>query len=96
MFAVWLLVITALVAVVVLLTLGRGGGLPPSRPDDIELDLPVDRPVGQADLSAVRLPMAARGYRMSAVDDLLDRVGVELAARDDRIRELEAGSGDRR
>jgi DivIVA domain-containing protein len=95
MFAVWLLVITTLVAVVVLLTLGRGGGLPATRPDDVELDLPVDRPVGQADLAAVRFPTALRGYRMSVVDDLLDRVGAELAARDARIAELEAGARSR-
>jgi DivIVA domain-containing protein len=93
MFAVWLLVVAALVAAVVLLTLGRGSGLPQARPDDVELDLPVDRPVSEADLAAVRLPMALRGYRMSSVDDLLDRVGVELAARDARIDELEARLG---
>ena len=58
----------------------------------MELDLPVDRPMGQADVAAVRLPLAPRGYRMSPVDDLLDRVGAELAARDARIRELETGS----
>ncbi len=34
--------------------------------------------------------MALRGYRMDEVDDVLDRLGAELALRDARIAELEA------
>lgn len=37
------------------------------------------------DLSAVRLSMALRGYRMSEVDEVLDRLGAELAERDTRL-----------
>ena len=40
--------------------------------------------------TALRLPVAARGYRMADVDDVLDRLGAELAERDARIAELES------
>ena len=96
MFLVWLVVVTAVVAAVVLFTLGRGEGLVDSPADDVEVDLPDDREVSPADLSAVRLPMALRGYRMSAVDDVLDRLAAELAVRDARIRDLESGPGTAR
>ena len=35
-------------------------------------------------------PVTVRGYRMNDVDDVLDRLGAELAERDARIAELEA------
>jgi len=89
MFLVWLGVVAGLLAVVVLLTLGWGGGLPDASPDDVEVDLPVQRAVTVDDVAGLRLPMALRGYRMRDVDDVLDRLGAELAVRDDRIRELE-------
>jgi DivIVA domain-containing protein len=89
-FLVWLSVVAALVALVVLLTLGRGGSLPDAVPDDVEVDLPDDRPLSADEVAVVRLPMALRGYRMRPVDDLLDRLTDELAARDARIRELES------
>ena len=60
-----------------------------SAPDDVVVDLPVDRAVAPDDVATVRLPMALRGYRMAAVDDVLDRLGAELALRDERIRALE-------
>jgi DivIVA domain-containing protein len=42
------------------------------------------------DLHTIRLPTALRGYRMQEVDDVLDRLALELSARDARIAELEA------
>jgi DivIVA domain-containing protein len=57
-------------------------------PDDADLELPSTRLVSE-DLRAVRFAMVFRGYRMSQVDDVLDRVGEELAARDERIADLE-------
>lgn len=89
MFVVWLGLVAGVLAVVVLLTLGRGGGWTETLPDDVEVDLPVDRAVSADDVATVRLPMALRGYRMSDVDDLLDRLASELAIRDARIQELE-------
>lgn len=64
--------------------------------DRADLDLPADGPVRADDLDRVRFGMALRGYRMSEVDDLLDRVAAELRERDERIRELSADPPTRR
>ncbi|MFI2185043.1 DivIVA domain-containing protein [Streptomyces sioyaensis] len=90
----WFLLI-AMVVVVAAVTLvvvggGDGGGLRDSEPDRLHDPLPEDRPLGRADVEAVRLPVTVRGYRMNDVDDVLDRLGAELAERDARIAELEA------
>ncbi|AUG79528.1 DivIVA domain-containing protein [Kitasatospora sp. MMS16-BH015] len=87
-------VIVAAMAVVVggtaLVALGGGGVLPEAEHDRIAARLPQDRALGRTDVDELRLPMALRGYRMDEVDDVLDRLGVELARRDERIAELEA------
>ncbi|MEV6211665.1 DivIVA domain-containing protein [Kitasatospora sp. NPDC051914] len=89
-------VIVAAMAVVVggaaLVALGGGGTLPEALPDRIAARLPQDRPLGRHDVDELRLPMALRGYRMDEVDNVLDRLGVELALRDARIAELEAAA----
>ncbi|MGW1376750.1 DivIVA domain-containing protein [Streptomyces sp. NPDC002446] len=90
----WFLLI-AMVVVVAAVTLvvvggGDGGGLRDSEPDRLYDPLPQDRPVARADVDAVRLAVTVRGYRMDDVDDVLDRLGAELAERDARIAELEA------
>ncbi|GAA2578148.1 DivIVA domain-containing protein [Streptomyces tubercidicus] len=90
----WFLLI-AMVVVVAAVTLvvvggGDGGGLRDSEPDRLLDPLPGDRPVARADVDAVRLPVTVRGYRMTDVDDVLDRLSAELAERDARIAELEA------
>lgn len=43
------------------------------------------------DLERVRFGVTLRGYAMSQVDDLLERLGREIAERDARIAELEQG-----
>ncbi|MGP3635375.1 DivIVA domain-containing protein [Streptomyces sp. 24-1644] len=90
----WFLLLTmvVVVAAVTLAVVGGGGSpvlqdVPPERLVD---PLPATRPVGRADVEALRLPMAARGYRMVDVDEALDRLGAELAERDARIAELES------
>ncbi|WP_185302630.1 DivIVA domain-containing protein [Streptomyces finlayi] len=90
----WFLLLTmvVVVAAVTLAVVGGGGSpvlqdVPPERLTD---PLPATRPVGRADVDALRLPMAARGYRMVDVDEALDRLGAELAERDARIAELES------
>ncbi|MEW1659993.1 DivIVA domain-containing protein [Streptomyces sp. NPDC093707] len=94
----WFMLI-AMVVVVAAVTLvvvgggdagGEGGGLRDAEPTALYDPLPQDRPLDRADMEAVRLPVAVRGYRMDDVDDVLDRVGAELAERDARIAELEA------
>ncbi|HET6634011.1 MAG TPA: DivIVA domain-containing protein [Streptomyces sp.] len=94
----WFLLISLVVviAAVALAVLGSGdghgrtatGGLADTEPDRLEDPLPPDRPLGRADVEALRLPTGARGYRMREVDDVLDRLGAELAERDARIAEL--------
>lgn len=85
-----LLALVAVVSVAALIALGGGGGLSEAPPDRLDHPLPLDRPVDRADVDAVRLPLAVRGYRMSEVDDVLDRVAAELTQRDARIADLEA------
>lgn len=58
---------------------------PPDRPD---VDLPAGHVVAE-DLRSVRFGMVFRGYRMSEVDEVLERLGSELAERDARIADLE-------
>ncbi|MEV0924145.1 hypothetical protein AB0I99_03245 [Streptomyces spongiicola] len=90
----WFLLI-AMVVVVAAVTLAVVGGgdrevLPEVAPERLVDPLPVARPVGRADIEALRLPVTARGYRMLDVDEVLGRLGAELAERDARIAELES------
>lgn len=96
----WFLLITlvVIVTVVTLAVVGSGdgsgrtasGGLTDAPPDLLDEPLPPERPVGRAEVDALRLPVGVRGYRMDQVDDVLDRLGAELAERDARIAELES------
>ncbi|WP_053640891.1 MULTISPECIES: hypothetical protein [unclassified Streptomyces] len=97
----WFLLITMVVVVAAVTLAVVGGGdsevLPDVAPEQLVDPLPVSRPVDRADVEALRLPVAARGYRMADVDDVLVRLGAELAERDARIAELEealTGAGD--
>jgi DivIVA domain-containing protein len=85
---VWVVVVAALLVGVVLLALGRGDGLSDQELDDVVIDFPTDRPLVASDVESVRLPLALRGYRMAAVDEVLDRLAAELDRRDTQIREL--------
>ncbi|MEU9732190.1 DivIVA domain-containing protein [Streptomyces sp. NPDC048002] len=92
----FLFLVVALAVVVAAVTLavvggGEGGGpLPEAVPQRLHDPLPLDRPVGRSDVDSLRFPLAARGYRMSDVDDALSRLGAELAERDARIADLES------
>ncbi len=89
MWILWLVVITAILLSVVLLALGRGDGLVEDEPDDVVGRLPEDRSMVASDIETLRLPLAVRGYQMAAVDEVLDRLAVELALRDAEIRQLQ-------
>ncbi|MEV7193511.1 DivIVA domain-containing protein [Streptomyces sp. NPDC093510] len=91
----FLFLVIALVVVVGAVTLaviggGESGALPDAAPERFTDPLPPDRPLRRADVDAVRFPMTLRGYHMAEVDDVLGRLGAELAERDARIAELEA------
>lgn len=74
-----------------------------TRDDPLLAEAPRDRPdvvlpdgsLTPDDVAAVRFPMALRGYRMSDVDAVLDRLAGELDARDRRIAELTRASEQR-
>ncbi|GAA3856861.1 DivIVA domain-containing protein [Streptomyces lacrimifluminis] len=91
----FLFLVVALAVVVTAVTLAVVGGgesavLPEVAPERLQDLLPPDRPVGRDDVESLRFPVAARGYRMSDVDDALTRLGAELAERDARIADLES------
>ena len=52
-----------------------------------DLGLPAG-PLEPQDVAAVRFSMAPRGYRMSEVDTVLERLAEELADRDRQLAEL--------
>ena len=79
----------AVITVVALLAVGRLGELPETEPDRAPLVLPADRPLVRDDVDSVRFAVGVRGYRMDEVDDVLDRLAVEVSERDARIAELE-------
>ncbi|MFI5763799.1 DivIVA domain-containing protein [Streptomyces sp. NPDC051563] len=94
---VFAFLLIALVVVVAGVTLAVAGGgseavLPEAEPDRLSDALPENRPVVRADIDELRLPVAPRGYRMSDVDDVLERLAAELAERDARIAELTAAA----
>ncbi|MFD3544083.1 DivIVA domain-containing protein [Streptomyces sp. NPDC058655] len=95
---VFFFLMIALVVVVAAVTLAVVGGgseavLPEAEPDRVADGLPETRPVVRADIDALRLPVAPRGYRMAEVDDVLERLAAELAERDARIAQLTAAHG---
>ncbi|MFJ8945505.1 DivIVA domain-containing protein [Streptomyces sp. NPDC102395] len=93
MFFFLVVALAVVVAAVTLAVVGGGEGdgpLPDAVAQRLRDPLPPDRPVQRADVDRLRFPLAARGYRMAEVDDVLNRLGAELAERDDRIAELES------
>ena len=88
----WLFAILIVLAMGGVAMVAAGKGTPMTevyddRPDAL---VPSDRPLGPRDLRAVRFSLGFRGYRMSEVDALLDRLATEQEARHDR----EARGGD--
>lgn len=82
------LVVLALVAAVAAFVGGRlPGGLPEPTSTLPDVELP-QRAVATEDVDAIRFSVGFRGYRMDEVDAVLDRLGLELGAREEEIREL--------
>lgn len=57
---------------------GRGAPLAEAYDDRPDAGVPAEGPLGADDLRRVRFPLAVRGYRMSEVDALLDRLATQL------------------
>lgn len=75
----WVFAILIVLAMggVALLAAGRGAPMTEATRDRLEPELPVEGPLGAEDLRRVRFSLAFRGYRMSEVDALLDRLAGE-------------------
>ena len=61
---------------------GRGTPMAPAYDDRPDATVPGDRELESDDLRRVRFSLAFRGYRMSEVDALLDRLAREMETRD--------------
>ena len=88
---IYLIVMVLVAAVVFLLAsvvFGRGEELPPLPPGASPTRLPAAG-VTADDLSNVRFQLVLRGYKMSEVDWVLQRLGAELDDLRGRIAELE-------
>ena len=71
-------VIVALMGVVAVVASGRGGSMAETYDDRPDSRVQADGPLTAADLRSVRFSTAFRGYRMSEVDSLLDRLAAEM------------------
>jgi DivIVA domain-containing protein len=89
MFVLLVLLIAVVVFGVAAVAAGQGGTLAPAALDRAPWRAP-EVPLTAADLESVRFPAAVRGYRMDLVDQVLDRVAAELAAKDAELAELRA------
>lgn len=80
------------------LAVGRlGSGMTVAMPDPVHTtghDVLGPQEVTRAEVTGVRFDRALRGYRMDQVDAVLDRLGQELARRDERIAALTARPDD--
>ncbi|MFN8189303.1 MAG: DivIVA domain-containing protein [Nocardioidaceae bacterium] len=79
----WLFAVLIVLAMggVALLAAGRGRPLAEEYGDRPDSLVPVDGPVQGDHLRRIRFSLAFRGYRMSEVDELLDRLARELDER---------------
>jgi DivIVA domain-containing protein len=81
----WLFAILIVLALggIALVAAGRGAPLREVYDDRPDASVPAEGPMGPVDLRRVRFSLAFRGYRMSEVDALLDRVATDLEQRSD-------------
>ena len=70
--------IVAVMGVVAVVASGRGGSMAETFDDRPDSRVQADGPLTAEDLRTVRFSTAFRGYRMSEVDSLLDRLAAEL------------------
>jgi DivIVA domain-containing protein len=96
--ALFYLVVMVFVAAVVFLLasvlFGRGEELPPLPPGASPTRLPAAG-ITAADLQNVRFQLVLRGYKMSEVDWVLQRLGDEIEGLRSRVAELEQQLADK-
>jgi DivIVA domain-containing protein len=90
LFIVVALVVAAIVFGVTVMMGGGDPGLTPVEPDGAALPLPSDRPLGEEDIVRTRFDTALRGYRMSQVDQALQRAAYDIGYKGELIGVLEA------
>ncbi len=86
---VLLLVLLGVIAAIAVVAGGRGGSLADAPPDRSPRGVLPSGPVDRTAVDGLRFSLAFRGYRMTEVDDVLDRLVLEIDERDRRIAELE-------
>ena len=79
--------IVAVMGMVAVVASGRGGSMAETFDDRPDSRVQADGPLTAADLRGVRFSTAFRGYRMSEVDSLLDRLAAEMEPRPDPLGE---------
>jgi DivIVA domain-containing protein len=90
LFIVVALVVGAIVFGVTVMMGGGDPGLAPVEPDGRALPLPSDRPLGEEDVIRTKFDTALRGYRMSQVDQALQRAAYDIGYKGELIGVLEA------
>ena len=93
-FVVGVLVVAALLFLGASVLMGRGETQPPAELDRSPVELPDDRPVSGDDVRDLRISVAARGYRMTEVDWLLEQFADALDERDAEIASLRSRLAD--
>jgi DivIVA domain-containing protein len=91
---VFAILIVALIGVVAVAATGRGGAMAETFDDRPDSRVQADGPLTAQDPRRVRFSTAFRGYRMSEVDALLDRLAAERDAAE--VGEAERGDPGRR
>ncbi|MDQ1713936.1 MAG: hypothetical protein QOE45_3386 [Frankiaceae bacterium] len=84
------LAVLAIVFGVAVVLTGRAAVLSDEGQDLADTGIPRNRPMTPQDVVGLRFALALRGYRMAEVDDALDRLAAEIAARDEAIERLRA------
>ena len=90
-FAILLVLLLGGIAVV---ASGRGTPMADAFDDRPDAEVPAEGPLGADDLRRVRFSLAFRGYRMSEVDALLDRLAREREGDDGAPGGARRGGGD--
>jgi len=90
LFIVVALVVATIVFGVTVMVGGGDPGLAPVEPDGRALPLPSDRPLGEEDVIRTKFDTALRGYRMSQVDQALQRAAYDIGYKGELIGVLEA------
>jgi DivIVA domain-containing protein len=91
----WLIAVVAVAALGVAAMAAAGGMGQMSRDpvyDTYRQDLPTGGALTAEELKSIRFGVTLRGYAMAQVDDLLDRLALEIAERDALIAELAEGA----